>query len=283
MEIIKSVHEMRELAREWKHDRNNTVAFVPTMGALHKGHGRLIQNAHDHGNIVVVSNFVNPLQFNDPGDLERYPRTPEADIDICRKLNAHFYFSPPAEEMFPAGFLTTVHVAHLSSVIEGASRPGHYRGVTTIVLKLFNIVKPDVALFGHKDAQQLVIVQHMVRDLNLDIQVVGVPTERDKTGLALSSRNVLLNDDQRRQATCLSRALKRVHFLVKKQGITHTGELVNAMTSAVNSAGEGVKFDYAKIVSRVSLEPLSHIEQGNTLVLIAAKIGNVRLIDSTRL
>lgn len=283
MEIVKSVQEMRDLGSQWKRDAGSTVAFVPTMGALHKGHGRLIQKAHEHGNVVVVSNFVNPLQFNDPGDLARYPRTPEADQEICSKMGVHYYFAPEPEDLFPAGFLTTVHVSHLSSKIEGASRPGHYRGVTTVVLKLFNIVKPDAALFGHKDAQQLVIVQHMVRDLNLDIQVVGVPTERDKTGLALSSRNALLSDEQRRQATCLSRALKRVHFLVKKQGITHTGELVNAMSSAVNSAGAEVKLDYAKIVSRVSLEDLSHIEQGNTLVLIAAKVGNVRLIDSTRL
>jgi len=283
MDIIRSVHEMRELGREWKRERNNTVVLVPTMGALHKGHGRLIQKATEYGNIVVVSNFVNPLQFNETKDLEAYPRTPEQDEGICRKLGVHFYFEPDGHEIFPPGFLTTVSVAHLSTYIEGESRPGHFRGVCTVVLKLFNIVQPDVSLFGYKDAQQLVIIQHMVRDLNLNVEVVGVPTEREPGGLAFSSRNARLTDQQRKKALCLVRALRRVHFLVKKQGITHSGELIQAMRSAITSAGDQVQLDYARIVSRVSLEDLSHVERGNTLVLVAANIGGVHLIDSTRL
>ncbi len=283
MEIVNSIEDMTELGRLWKSDPNTTVACVPTMGALHKGHGRLISQAQELGNLVVVTNFVNPLQFDREDDLKSYPRTPEEDKAVCRKMNVQYYFEPPAEEMFPHGFLTTVNVAHLGTRIEGESRPGHFRGVCSIVLKLFNIIQPDIALFGYKDAQQLVVIQHMVRDLNLPVQVVGVPTEREKSGLALSSRNVLLTDEQKKQALCLSRALKRVHFLVKKQNITHSGELLQAMRSAISSAGDEVEFDYARIVSRVSLEDLSYVERGNTLLLVAARVGGVRLIDSSRL
>jgi pantoate--beta-alanine ligase len=253
------------------------------MGALHKGHGRLIQRALGIANVVVVSNFVNPLQFNDPRDLAVYPRTPEQDKEVCNKLGVHYYFAPRADEIYPPGFLTTVNVSHLSNKLEGASRPGHFRGVCTVVTKLLNIVQPDFAVFGHKDAQQLVIIRHMVRDLAIDVEIVGVATERDKNGLALSSRNALLDEESRRKALCLNRAMRRVHFLVKKQGITHTGELLQAVRSAINSAGSGVELDYATIVSRTTLEEISHVERGNTLVLVAARVGGVRLIDSTRL
>lgn len=283
MEIIDSVEAMRDLGRTWKQNPKAKVALVPTMGALHKGHGRLIQKASALANVVVVSSFVNPLQFNDPNDLRDYPRDRDQDLQICEKLGVHCFFEPPAGQMFPPGFLTTVNVSHLSSKIEGESRPGHYRGVTTVCAKLFHIVQPDYAVFGQKDAQQLVIVQHMVRDLAMDLKIIPVPTERDKNGLACSSRNVLLTEDQKKKALCLNRALKRVHFLVKKQGITHAGELLQAVRSAVNSAGDGVELDYARIVSRATLEDISHVERGDTLVLVAARVGKVRLIDNTRL
>ncbi|MDK2970249.1 MAG: pantoate--beta-alanine ligase [Candidatus Sumerlaeota bacterium] len=283
MEVIETIAQMRELRRAMRLTPETTLALVPTMGALHKGHGRLIQRALTLATNVVVSSFVNPLQFNDSRDLASYPRTPEQDQDICKKLGVHYYFMPKPEEIYPPGFLTTVNVSHLSKKLEGASRPGHFRGVCTVVTKLFNIVQPDFAVFGHKDAQQLVLIRHMVRDLAMDVEIVAVPTERDKNGLALSSRNVLLDDDGRRKALCLNRALRRVHFLVKKQGITHVGELLQAVRSAINSAGDGVELDYAHIVSRMTLEELNHVERGNTLVLIAARVGGVRLIDSTRL
>jgi len=283
MEIIRSVEQMRELARGWKSGVGTTVAMVPTMGALHRGHGRLIQRATSMGEVVVVSSFVNPLQFDDPKDLATYPRDLQADLDICRKLGVTHFFNPEGREMFPPGFLTTVNVSHLSNKLEGASRPGHFRGVTTVCAKLFNIVKPDVAVFGHKDAQQLVIVQHMVRDLAMDMKIVAIPTERDKNGLAFSSRNALLSDEGRKQALCLNRALKRVHFLVKKQGITHCGELLQAVRSFINSAGDLVELDYARIVSRITLEDIDHVNHGDTLVLVAARVDGVRLIDSTRL
>ncbi|MBX3728650.1 MAG: pantoate--beta-alanine ligase [Candidatus Sumerlaeia bacterium] len=283
MEVVQSIAQMREIRRQLALTPEATVGFVPTMGALHKGHGRLIQRALNTASLVVVSSFVNPLQFNDPRDLARYPRTPSQDHDICNKLGVNYFFEPPAEDIYPPGFLTTVNVSRLANRLEGASRPGHFRGVCTVVAKLFNIVQPHFAFFGHKDAQQLVLIRHMVRDLAFDIEIVGVPTERDKNGLALSSRNQLLDDEQRQKALCLNRALRRVHFLAKKQGITHCGELLQAVRSAINSAGEGVELDYAAIVSRTTLEDLSHIERGNTLVLVAARVGGIRLIDSTRL
>jgi pantoate--beta-alanine ligase len=283
MKLVRTVAEMRELAAGWRTRADIQVALVPTMGALHKGHGRLMQRAKALADIAVVSSFVNPLQFNEDADLAAYPRTPEEDHAIAEKLGIDYYFEPPYEEIYPPGFLTTVNVAHLSTNLEGASRPGHFRGVCTVVAKLFNIVQPDIALFGHKDAQQLVIIQHMVRDLCIPVKIVPVPTERDKNGLALSSRNARLNEEQKTQALCLVRALKRVHFLVKRQGIVHTGELLQAVRSSINSAGDQVKLDYARIVSRTTLEDLDTIERGNTLVLVSAIVGGVRLIDSTRL
>jgi pantoate--beta-alanine ligase len=253
------------------------------MGALHAGHLELIRRAKERGGPVVVSIFVNPLQFNDPADLKRYPKALDDDLVACKNAGVDVVFTPNEDELFPHGFLTTVAVSHLGSKLEGASRPGHFRGVCTVVAKLFNIVQPSAAFFGHKDAQQLVIIEHMVRDLNMDIEVVGVPTVRTRQGLALSSRNAQLNQEQKRQALCLSRALKRVHFLVKRQGIVHSGELLQAVRSAINSAGNEVEMDYARIVSRATLEDVPNVERGNTLVLVAAKVGGVRLIDNTRL
>ena len=283
MQVVTSVQQMREMAREWQRDERARVAFVPTMGALHKGHASLVAIAKDNGNKIVLSSFVNPLQFNDPKDLEAYPRTPEEDRKLAKAAGVDVFFEPDGKDLFPPGYLTTVAVSHLSRRLEGESRPGHFRGVTTVVLKLFNIVRPHVAVFGYKDAQQFTIISQMVRDLALDIQIIGAPTVRDTDGLALSSRNVRLTPEQRKQALCLVRSLRRVHFLTKKQGIVHCGELLQAVRSHINSAGPDVKLDYARIVSRATLEDLSNIERGNTYVLVAATVGGVRLIDSTRL
>lgn len=280
MDLITEVKQMREIGREWRRD-GRRVALVPTMGALHAGHVRLIEEARKRAEITVVSSFVNPIQFDDPKDLKRYPRTPEEDRAKAASAGADFYFEPTKEDMYPPGFLTTANVAFLSKKWEGEQRPGHFRGVCTVVLKLFNIVQPAVALFGWKDAQQFVILSHMVRDLCIDVEMVAVPTVRDADGLALSSRNVLLSTEQRQQALALNRALRRCHFLVKKQGITHCGELMQAVRSALTTAG--VQTDYAAIVSRTTLEPLDMIEMGNTLVILAIRIGDVRLIDNTRL
>lgn len=280
MEVFKSVSDMRDRARLYRR-KGTKVAFVPTMGALHRGHVRLIEKAKSLADFVVVSIFLNPKQFNDPRDLQRYPRDLDKDIAVCEKAGASIVFAPSDEEMYPAGFLTSTHVSFLGNRLEGASRPGHFRGVCTVVLKLLCITQPHFLLLGLKDAQQFTILQHMVDDLCLDVEVVGVPTVRDPDGLALSSRNVLLSPADREKALCMSRALKRVHFLVKKQGILHTGELMGAIKSTID--GAGVELDYAEIVNRTTFEPLDHVVRGGTFVLLAVRVGGVRLIDNTRI
>lgn len=280
MQVVETVKEMREVAREMR-SAGHTVAFVPTMGALHRGHVHLIEKAKETAEIVVVSSFLNPRQFDDAEDYKRYPRVPEQDQEMARAAGADYFFSPEAGDMYPPGFLTTVNVSYLSSKLEGEFRPGHFRGVCTVVLKLLNIVQPSHLLLGLKDAQQFTIISHVVEDLCLDVKVIGVPTVRDPDGLALSSRNVHLTKEQREQALCMNRALKRVHFLVKKQGILHAGELLQAVRSAITTSG--AKLEYAQIVNRVTLEPLDHVIRGGTYVLLAIKVGNVRLIDNTRI
>ncbi len=279
MRIVKKVEEMRELGRQWKR-AGKRVGFVPTMGALHKGHEALIAAARKDSDTVVLSSFVNPIQFDDPKDLANYPRTPEKDRETAEKAGVEVFFEPTKEEMYPPGFLTSANVAFLSGKLEGEFRPGHFRGVCTVVLKLLHIVQPTSAYFGWKDAQQYIILKHMAQDLCMDCSLIAIPTVRDPDGLALSSRNVLLSEDQRQLALAPVRALRRCHFLVKKQGITHCGELLQAIRSTLNTAG--VQTDYAVIVSRSTLEPIDMIEQGNTLVAVAIRVGSIRLIDNTR-
>ncbi|MEO8376807.1 MAG: pantoate--beta-alanine ligase [Candidatus Sumerlaeota bacterium] len=280
MESIQQIGKMRAKARVLRNS-GKPIAFVPTMGALHKGHLKLIERAKGLGGAVVVSNFVNPLQFTNEQDLKTYPRDPAKDEQMCKEAGVDAYFSPSVEEIYPPGFLTSVNVGYLSNKFEGASRPGHFRGVCTVVLKLLNIVQPTHLLLGLKDAQQFTVIQHMLDDLSIDVELIGVPTVRDTDGLALSSRNTLLTKDQRTAALCINRAIKRVHFLVKKQGILHSGELLQAIRSATNT--EHVVLDYAAIVNRTTLEPLDHVMRGGTYILIAVKVGNVRLIDNTRI
>lgn len=280
MEIITSIKDMRNKAREMRESKAK-IAFVPTMGALHRGHVRLIEQAKSMADVVVLSAFVNPKQFNDSKDLESYPRDPDKDKEIARKFGVDVFFAPSPEEMYPHGFLTTVNVAYLSQKFEGEFRPGHFRGVCTVVLKLLNVVEPHFLILGLKDAQQYTILSHMIADLAMNVQVVGVPTARDKDGLALSSRNVLLSPEDREKALCMNRALRRVHSLVKEQGILHAGELLGAVRSTIESGG--VELEYAALVSRTSLEPIDHVIRGGTFVLLAIRIGKVRLIDNTRL
>lgn len=280
MDLVNSLEDIRNRARQWRRE-GKRVALVPTMGALHRGHVRLVEEARKTADIVVLSAFVNPTQFDDPKDLERYPRTPEADQKLAAEAGVNIFFAPAPEQVYRPGFQTTVNVSLLAKKLEGEHRPGHFRGVCTVVLKLFHLIQPTTAVFGWKDAQQYIILRHMVRDLDLDVELIGVPTVRDADGLALSSRNVLLQPEQREMALTLNRALRRVHFLVKKQGITHSGEILQALRSTLNTAG--VQTDYAVIVSRTTLEPLHMVEMGNTLVALAIRIGDIRLIDNTRI
>lgn len=281
MDVINRIAEMQRLVDTWK-SAGQTVALVPTMGAFHDGHLRLMAKGKELADRVIVSLFVNPTQFGPLEDFESYPRDLDRDRGLAEEMGVDALFAPEPREMYPPGYQASVAVPFLAKKLEGASRPGHFRGVCTVVLKLFNICRPDSAVFGWKDAQQFIILCHMVHDLNVPVKMVGLPTVREANGVAMSSRNRRLTPEQFEAATCLSRALKRVHFLVKKQGIVHSGELLGAMRSIIASA-PGAELDYAAIVCRATLEPIDTVEKGNTLIALAVRFGKVRLIDNTRL
>jgi len=252
------------------------VALVPTMGALHAGHAALVDEARsrvDPGDAVVVSIFVNPLQFGPGEDLDRYPRTFEADLEVCREHGADVVFAPSVEEVYPGGDpQVTVEPGPLGAVLEGATRPGHYRGVLTVVAKLFGLVRPDLAVFGQKDYQQLVLIRRMAADLCMGVDVVGAATVREDAGLALSSRNAYLDADQRRVALALSRAL-RAGADAGPQG----AERVLADATAVLDAAEGVDLDYLALTGPGLEEAPEH---GEARLLVAARVGPTRLIDN---
>ena len=265
-----------ELAEALKDVRSfdGRVAFVPTMGALHEGHASLIRTARDRvAGPVVVSIFVNPMQFAPGEDLERYPRTLEADLEICAANGADVAFAPTVDEVYPGGHpQVTVDPGPLAAILDGRSRPTHFHGVLTVVAKLFGLVRPDVAVFGEKDYQQLALIRRMVRDLCMGIDVVGAETVREADGLALSSRNRFLNPEQRQQAVALSRALQA------GQGQAAYGaEAVLAAARDVLDTTTGVDLDYLSVTSTDLGDPPDH---GEGRVLVAARVGSVRLIDN---
>ncbi len=277
MELIRRVSLMREISRE-KRGRGKKIALVPTMGALHDGHLSLVRRARDLADIVVVSIFVNPSQFGPREDYERYPRDLARDADLCIAEGVDYVFAPEAEDMYPPGFRTWVEVEGLSSVLEGASRPGHFRGVCTVVLKLLNIVRPHFALFGQKDAQQAIIVRRMVRDLNVDVELVVCETVRQPDGLALSSRNAYLSPEDRAAATALHRALERARTLVEDEGETDAARVEREVREVL--AGEPrVRVDYVAVVDEDDLQPVDRIDRP-VLVALAAWLGDTRLIDN---
>ncbi|ACO45626.2 pantoate--beta-alanine ligase [Deinococcus deserti] len=256
------------------------IGFVPTMGYLHEGHATLIRRARqDHpGGRVVVSVFINPMQFGPSEDLSRYPRNLEGDLQVAGQAGADIVFHPNAAQMYPEGFSTRVSVSGVSEPLDGAARPGHFTGVTTVVLKLLNMVRPDRAYFGEKDWQQLAVVRRMVTDLNVPVQVVGVPTVRDPSGLALSSRNSYLSDEQKARAAVLARALRAVQAAFAA-GERHTQALQQAGLDILAADSE-VTLDYLSVVNShlqetelVSPDPLNR-------VLVAARMFGVRLIDN---
>jgi pantoate--beta-alanine ligase len=258
-------------------DRGGRVALVPTMGALHAGHAALVDEARARvaeTDAVVVSVFVNPLQFGAGEDLDRYPRTFEADLEVCREHGADVVFAPGVDEVYPGGDpQVTVEPGPLGSVLEGATRPGHYRGVLTVVAKLFGLVRPDVAVFGQKDFQQLVLIRRMVSDLCLGVDVVGAETVREESGLALSSRNAYLDQTQKKLALALSRAL-RAGAAAGPEG----AERVLAEATAVLAAEAGVDVDYLALTSPELGPPPAY---GGARLLVAARVGPTRLIDNT--
>lgn len=277
METITSADQMTALVREVRR-AGKRIGFVPTMGALHEGHLSLVRTARAQCDTVVASVFVNPAQFGPNEDFSRYPRNFEHDAEMLAGEKADFVFYPSVEEMYPQGARTWVEVEGLSEKLDGRSRPGHFRGVTTVVCKLFNIIWPDMAFFGQKDAAQVAIIRRMVQELNFSIEIVACPIVREKDGLAMSSRNAYLDSGQRRQALVLYRALMRVHFLVDR-GETQSARLVQAGRQ-VMAEEPAVRPDYFEIIHPDTLEPLPDISQ-RSLVAVAAYLGNTRLIDNT--
>jgi pantoate--beta-alanine ligase len=254
-----------------------SLALVPTMGALHEGHLTLVEQAKRECDAVAVSIFVNPAQFRPGEDFGHYPRTPERDLEALRPFNVDAVFAPESAEMYPAGFATFLEPGRIASVFEGAMRPGHFRGVATVVLKLFNIVHPDVAVFGQKDFQQVAVLHRMVNDLNLPVRLTVVPIVRDADGLAKSSRNAFLNEEDRKAALVLSRSLKRAEEMCLA-GEQETPKLLEEIRGAF-SAEPSVQLDYAVIVSPAMLEPVAKVTPGS-VALVAGRVGAVRLIDN---
>ncbi len=276
METIHTIEWMKQIAHDaGVHER--ILGLVPTMGALHEGHFSLIRAAQRECAQVVVSLFVNPKQFALAEDLNKYPRTLEADRAALEALGVDFLFAPSPQDMYPPGFRTSVLVEGLSEKLEGRSRPGHFRGVTTVVLKLFEIVQPRFAYFGRKDAQQARLIRQMSADLNLDTAVVVCPIVREADGLALSSRNVYLKAEDRRAATVLSLSLAAVHDEIAK-GERDTSRLLATLRRML-AAEPRVTLDYAEIVDNETLEPVATL-RGTCYVLLAAKVGETRLIDN---
>ncbi len=276
MEIFSKIDDLKKKLRE-EREKGRSIGFVPTMGYLHEGHLSLVRQSVRDNDVTVVSIFVNPIQFGPGEDFNRYPRDIERDKKLLEKEGVNYLFFPTNEEMYPSDFKTFVEVAELGKKLCGKSRPGHFRGVTTVVLKLFNIVQPDKAYFGQKDAQQAIIIKKMVKDLNLDLDIVVMPIVREEDGLAMSSRNVYLNDDERKNATVLYRSLKEAENMIK-MGERNAEKIVNRMREVIMSYPKAV-IDYIEIVDTEELNPVNPIK-GKVLIALAVYIGKARLIDN---
>lgn len=276
MKISGSIEEIREAVRTWRKE-GLTVGFVPTMGYLHEGHKSLIDKAVAENDRVVVSIFVNPIQFGPTEDLESYPRDLERDAMLCEDSGANLIFHPEKEEMYWSDFSSFVEVEGVSAGLCGKSRPIHFRGVCTVVTKLFNIVKPDRAYFGQKDAQQLAVVKRMVRDLNMDIEVIGCPIIREEDGLAKSSRNTYLSKEERKAATILNKSLNLGKQAIEA-GERDASKIREIITNNIMKE-KLAKIDYVDIVDALSIEEVNEINN-SVLVAIAVYIGKTRLIDN---
>ncbi|MCX5677874.1 MAG: pantoate--beta-alanine ligase [Candidatus Omnitrophica bacterium] len=277
MKLVDGISRMTTLVKMLKKE-GKTIGFVPTMGYLHEGHVSLVKAARKHTDVVIMSIFVNPLQFGPKEDYEKYPRDIKRDEAMAGDAGVDVIFYPSVKDMYPEGYATYVNVESLTDSLCGASRPGHFKGVTTVVAKLFNIVKPDVAYFGQKDAQQAAVIKKMVRDLNMDIEIKSVPIIRETDGLAMSSRNVYLSEDERRQALVLNQSLEKALSLVKA-GERDPANVIKAMKELI-ARKPLVKVDYISIVDAKDLKDLSSIS-GEVLVALAAFVGKTRLIDNT--
>jgi pantoate--beta-alanine ligase len=273
MRVARSIAEFAEARAELEGQR---IVYVPTMGALHAGHRSLIAHARSLGQRVVVSIFVNPLQFGPDEDYARYPRPLEDDLDVCRADLVDIVLAPSVTDLYPAGRQVTVSAGAMGSVLEGASRPGHFDGVLTVMMKLFNIVRPEVAIFGQKDAQQLACIQRMVIDLNLPVEVVGAPTVRDPDGLAMSSRNIFLSPAERALALTLPASLRQAS---REETMAEARAAANAVLAETESE-LAFELDYATVVNPLTFAEVGDDYVGPALFVVAAKVGRTRLIDN---
>ncbi len=275
MEVINTVAELKEKVRAWKL-KGDSIGLVPTMGYLHQGHMSLVKEAVTQNDHVIISIFVNPIQFGVNEDLDCYPRNIERDTQLCKDAGVDVIFFPSVEEMYPQGFSSFVDMSHVTETLCGASRPGHFRGVCTVVMKLFNISGADNAYFGQKDAQQLAVIKRMAKDFNMNVNVVGLPIVREKDGLAMSSRNSYLSEGERVAALCLSASLQEAFKSVQQGNNVHSLKQQIHQTIASEPLA---KIDYIEIVNSETMQPIEQIET-SALCAIAVFIGKTRLIDN---
>ncbi|HCW54804.1 MAG TPA: pantoate--beta-alanine ligase [Clostridium sp.] len=274
--LVKKINEVRNLVKEWK-AQGLSIGYVPTMGALHEGHESLIKRAVEENDKVIVSVFVNPTQFGPNEDYDSYPRNIEKDLELCEGAGAAAVFNPEPSEMYFDNRSTTVSVSGLTDVLCGAKRPGHFNGVCLVITKFFNIVKPDRAYFGQKDAQQLSIIKQMVTDLNFDIEIVSCPIVREADGLAKSSRNTYLSKEERQASTIINKSLKKAKVLIKS-GERDSKNIINFIKNEI-SKEPLAKIDYVSIVDNNTIKNIKTIDDGS-LIAVAVFIGNTRLIDN---
>ncbi|OAS14119.1 pantoate--beta-alanine ligase [Paenibacillus oryzisoli] len=282
MEVVQTIAELRARIKTYRRNNDQTVGFVPTMGFLHDGHASLLQKARSQSGLVVLSIFVNPLQFGPGEDFERYPRNEEQDLAVAEAAGVDIVFMPSVDEMYPTPTRTTVSVSEVTTRLCGASRPGHFDGVATVVSKLFHMVQPDQAFFGLKDAQQVAVIEQMVQDLNLPVEIVPCPTLREKDGLAMSSRNVYLSVEERQQALVLSQSLQQAKTFIDNNvsGSFTSEELQRLVSKHIQTAPLAV-IDYVEVLSYPTLEPFEHSHSITTLIVaLAVKFGKTRLIDN---
>ena len=279
MEIINRRQRMSSVARKIRREQDRTVGLVPTMGALHEGHLSLVREARRMCDVVVVSVFVNPTQFGPGEDFEHYPRDLTKDTALLTDYNVDYIFAPPVEEIYPKGFSTYVNVQGLSEQLEGASRPGHFRGVATVVTVLLNTIRPDFAFFGQKDAQQALVIRRLVKDLAFDTEIVILPIVREDSGLAISSRNLYLTPDEQKSATILHKALKQAKQAFR-DGERNASRITDLIRQTVESEPRA-RLDYVTIADAETLEKLDRVDDRPTLIALAAYVGKTRLIDNT--
>ena len=278
MRIITRPAELRGLSRRARQS-GMTVGFVPTMGSLHEGHLSLIRRARSEHHRIAVSVFVNPLQFGPREDLTRYPRDEVRDVRLCRDLGCDWFFLPRARALYSQGFTTTVDPGPLADLWEGVERPGHFRGVATIVLKLLNLVEPDAVYLGQKDIQQARILQGMAHDLDIPVRVIVCPTIRERDGLALSSRNVYLDAGERSRASGLIRAMREGRALAR-EGVTNARRILSKVRSTLKREARPDRVDYLALVDPTTLQPVASVDRGGAFLLGAIRLGKTRLIDN---